>query len=136
MTKLLRAIFASALLSAAVPTVVRAQTASVDSLLRRIEQLERRAGDLEQRVHDLEESRKGAAAQARSVSTSANWRDIQNWRRLRLKMTMDQVRALLGEPERVDVLGPYTVWRWESGYASVTFLNDSGKLENWSEPRN
>jgi hypothetical protein len=36
------------------------------------------------------------------VAASTKWRDVQNWRQLRLGMTMDQVRALLGEPERVD----------------------------------
>lgn len=100
-----------------------------------MEQLERRAADLEARIGDLEQSRTTAKTQARFGPVSANWRDIQNWRQLRLKMTMDQVRALLGEPERVEVLGPFTIWRWESAHASVTFANERDKLESWSEPR-
>jgi hypothetical protein len=44
-------------------------------------------------------------------------------------MTMDEVRALLGEPERVDA-GLVTYWRWAD--ANVYFMR--GKLEGWSEP--
>ena len=66
--------------------------------------------------------------------TSAKWRDVQNWRRLRRGMTMDEVRALLGEPERVQALGGViTHWYWDSG-ADVSF-DASDKLESWSEPR-
>jgi hypothetical protein len=51
-------------------------------------------------------------------------------------MTMDQVRALIGEPERVEVTGPFTFWNWGSlGGANVRFDNRSGKVDGWSEPR-
>jgi len=45
-------------------------------------------------------------------------------------MKPDQVRALLGEPERVDA-GGVTFWRWANAY--VSFID--GKVYGWSEPR-
>jgi hypothetical protein len=45
-------------------------------------------------------------------------------------MTTDEVRELLGEPERVDG-GPRTIWYWAD--ADVVFV--SGKLLSWSEPK-
>ena len=44
-------------------------------------------------------------------------------------MSIDEVRALLGEPKRVEA-GPITYWRW--GDANVYFVND--KLAGWTEP--
>jgi hypothetical protein len=45
-------------------------------------------------------------------------------------MKPDQVRALLGEPERVDA-GGVTFWHWANAY--VSFMD--GKVYGWSEPR-
>lgn len=53
-----------------------------------------------------------------------------NWRQLRTGMSMDEVRALLGEPEHVEG-GTMTYWRWTN--AEVQFYR--GKLDGWSEPK-
>jgi hypothetical protein len=45
-------------------------------------------------------------------------------------MKEKEVRALLGEPVRVDG-GSFTHWWWPG--ANVTFYE--GKLDSWSEPR-
>jgi len=137
MTWILRATLLAALASSSLPAIAVAQKASVDSLIRRIDLLERTTIELERRVGGLEALIKSEASRDRSVPASPKWRDLQNWRRLRRGMTMDEVRALLGEPERVEALGGVaTYWRWESGGgARVEFDGHSSTLNGWSEPR-
>jgi outer membrane protein assembly factor BamE (lipoprotein component of BamABCDE complex) len=130
MTAILRAALFAALTAASIPAVAAGQSISADSLRRQVDLLERRTTDLERRVRELEALIKVEPSRDRRVSTSPNWRDLQNWRRLRLGMTEDEVRALLGDPERVDA-GPVTYWHWTD--ANVYFMR--GKLEGWSEPR-
>jgi len=147
MTGILRALLLAALVFSSIPAVAVAQKPSVDSLLRRIEFLEsmttgllRRieflegttTTDLERRVRDLEALSQSEPSRVQRVPESETWRDLQNWRRLRRGMKMDQVRALLGEPERVDAAGvAFTFWRWSSGHVQ---FDGSGKVEGWSEP--
>ena len=112
MTAILRTALLAAFVPACIPAVAVGQDTSTPSLLRRIEILERANTDLERRVRELESLIKSEPSQ------------------LRLGMTMDEVRELLGEPERVEG-GPVTYWRWAD--ANVYFM--SGKLEGWSEPK-
>ena len=130
MTALLRATLLAALAASSIPAVATGQGTSTDSLLLRIDLLERRTADLEQRVRELEAVIKSEPSQGQPIPASTRWRDLANWRRLHLGMKMDEVRALLGEPERVDA-GYVTYWRWSG--ANVSFI--SGKLEGWSEPQ-
>jgi len=123
MIAILRVALLTAFVTFSIPAVAPAQQPSADSLLRRIEHLE-------QRVRELEAVLKGESSRDLSVPTSAKSRDLQNWRRLRIGMKMDEVRALLGEPERVVVIGSTT---WSYPGASVSF-DLRGKLEGWSEP--
>jgi hypothetical protein len=125
-----RALLFVALTVICLPAVAEGQTASSDSLLRRIDVLDRRVADLERRIRELEAPTTVGAGRDFRVSTAPNWRDLQNWRQLRRGMTMDQVRALLGEPNRVDA-GGVTYWHWPN--AHVYFMSDV--LEGWSEPR-
>jgi hypothetical protein len=81
--------------------------------------------DLERRVRELE---------ALVTVAAPRTQDMQNWRGLRFGMTMDQVRTLLGEPERVDAGSRFTFWHW-GDLAYVQFESRSGRLESWSEPR-
>jgi hypothetical protein len=110
--------------------VTAGQDTSAASLLRRIELLEGANTDLDRRVRELEAVIKSEPSQGQPIPASTRWRDLANWRRLHLGMKMDEVRALLGEPERVDA-GYVTFWRWPG--ANVSFI--SGKLDGWSEPR-
>lgn len=136
MTGILRASLFATLLSLSIPAAAAAQAASSDSLLRRIEFLERTTIDLERRVRELETLLKGEPVRARPTPASANWRDLQNWRRLRLGMTTDEVRALLGEPERVDANQAFTLWYYDYNRGTrVSFNSDSGTVDGWSEPR-
>jgi hypothetical protein len=134
MTAILRAALLVAL--ASIPAVASGQRTSADSLLRRIDLLERRTTELELRVRELEALTRTAPSRDRPVPTSAKWRDVQNWRRLRLKMTMDEVRALLGEPDHVLATALQTYWSWGdgAGSANVYFDSRSGKLDGWTEP--
>ena len=136
MTGILRATLLVALLFSPIPTVAVAQNATVDSLLRRIDRLERTTSDLERRVRELEALITAEPSRAQSVPSSQKWQDVQNWRRLRQGMTMDEVRVFLGEPEKVDVMGSTTYWYWNYPVgAQVYFDSRSGRLQGWSEPR-
>lgn len=132
MNALYRAALVTALVSVSLPTVGAAQKVSSDSLLHRIDSLERRIGDLEGRVGQLEGLLKAEPARGRPAVAPGNSRDVGNWRRLKRGMTMDQVRALLGEPESVAAGTYLTLWQYPGG-ANVTF--DPDKVDGWSEPR-
>ena len=132
----LRAALLAALISASIPAVAVAQMAAVDSLLHRIEVLERTTTDLERRVRELEALIRSGTSLDWSVPASSKSRDLQNWRRLRRGMGMDEVRGLLGEPERVSAMGGVvTFWFWDSSGATVQFDGRSSKVDGWSEPR-
>jgi hypothetical protein len=130
MNMIFRAVMLAAFATLSVPALAEAQASATDSLLARIDLLERRTSDLEQRVRELEALIRREPSRDRQAQEAPNWRDISNWRRLRQGMTPDQVRALLGEPERVDA-GAITFWHWNG--ASVHFMR--GRVEGWSEPR-
>ena len=129
MTAVLRVMLVAALAASSIPAVAAAQGTPTDSLNRRVVLLERNIADLEQRVRALEALIRVEPSAGQAVPTSPKWQDLQNWRRLSIGMTMDEVRALLGEPLRVDA-GYVTFWRWAN--ASVTFI--SGRVDGWSEP--
>jgi hypothetical protein len=133
MTAILRATVLAALAVSFVPAVAAGQESSAESLLRRIDLLERRTADLEQRVRELEAVIKLEPSRDQPVPGSANWRDLANWRRLRRGMTMDQVRALLGEPERVNA-SINTYWYWGPPNYAEVYFDHQGKLAGWSEP--
>ena len=134
MTAILRVALLTALVAFSIPAVAAGQQPSADSLVCRIDLLERRSADLEQRVRELEAVMKVEPSRDLPVPTSAKWRDLQNWRRLRREMTMDEVRALLGEPERVEA-GGLTYWYWDDYPAGPRVYFDSrSKLQGWSEP--
>ena len=136
MTGILRTMLLAALAAASKPVVAAGQDTSTASLIRRIEILERVTADLDRRVGALEAVIKSAPSQGQSIPASTKWQDLANWRRLREGMKMDEVRALLGEPDRVEG-GPITFWYWVDAnahiYASVDF--ESGGVSGWTEPR-
>ena len=135
MTGTLRAVILAALAAASKPVVAAGQDTSTARLIRRIEILERATADLDRRVGALE-AVKSAPSQGQPIPASTKWKDLANWRRLREGMKMDEVRALLGEPDRVEG-GPITFWYWVDSnanvYAKVDF--ESEKVMGWTEPR-
>jgi hypothetical protein len=62
------------------------------------------------------------------------WRDVSLWRGLNHGISQDDVKRILGEPEKVSDLGFQITWYY--GYplgGEVTFGKD-GRLASWSEP--
>ncbi len=120
------------------PTSATAQQTDVTALLARLEQLERTVRVLERRIAVLEAAAPAPpVGQAQPATDPGSWRELANWRQVQRGMTMDQVRVLLGEPDRVESAGTFTSWYWgdflEGG--DVRFDADSRRVEGWSEPR-
>lgn len=58
------------------------------------------------------------------------WSSIENWRRLQRDMGYDEVREILGEPERIEG-GTFTHWYYPNGGMAVFYDDD---LDRWKEP--
>lgn len=127
MTAILRAGLFATLAFVSLPAIAAGQGKPDEALLRRIEQLERRVRELETLIK-TEQPRAAAP-----VASSGNARDLANWRRLRKGMTPDEVRSVLGEPERIDTMTYRSIWHY-ADYAAVNFDGSSKKVEGWSEP--
>lgn len=66
-----------------------------------------------------------------SINQPKQATDLSSWRQLKKNMSEEQVRALLGEPAKVDG-GTFAFWHYRNG-GTVTFYND--RLDSWTEPR-
>jgi hypothetical protein len=95
----------------------------------RITQLEKEVQELKNRLTTLE-SPVNKAIVKKSTVTSDGWKNLANWRSLKKGMSFDEVRAILGEPGRIQG-GTFTYWTYPD-QASVTFYKD--RLDRWSEP--
>jgi hypothetical protein len=63
------------------------------------------------------------------------WRDVTRWRRLRRGMTANEVRAIFGEPHRVNASPELTTWYYgEAGGGLVFIHSDDMTVYGWSEP--
>jgi hypothetical protein len=96
----------------------------------RITQLEKEVQELKTRLSSLESPLDKAVIQKPTL-TSEGWRKLANWRSLKKGMSFEEVRAILGEPGRIQG-GTLTYWTYPDR-ASVTFYND--RLDGWTEPR-
>lgn len=97
--------------------------------------LDERVRDLERRVEQIEKAKEqstGAAGANRTAGRSDSSRQLASWRSLRLGMTEADVRTILGEPNKVEVVG-YISWDYPGG-GRVRFDRFSGKVQGWSEP--
>jgi hypothetical protein len=73
----------------------------------------------------------GAARSAQSSTPAPAGKDRSQWRMLHRRMSKDEVRKLLGEPDRISVSRFYESWDYLGG--SVTF-DGKGRVDFWSEP--
>jgi hypothetical protein len=70
-------------------------------------------------------------AKAAQVADGPSRYELEDWAKLRRKMTKDTVRVLLGDPLRVSGSGQ-EVWTFPFG-GTAMFTSD-GKLESWQVP--
>ncbi len=99
------------------------------SLEERVEALEEVTAELVQRVERLEKTMEEAAGIARSVPVGK-----AVWRQLKIGMTKDEVRRLMGEPGSVFTLsrGSFTWYYPNRAGGKVNFSTE--KVHGWSEP--
>ena len=109
-----------------------ATQAFADPDTERLEKLEATISALEKRVAALEGSSPRSDSELKEPKASANWEDRSNWRLLRTGMSKKKVELILGEPQKIDVSGPFENWRWNPPVGpKVTFYD--GKLYAWDE---
>ena len=130
MRALFRIAVAAAVAAALLPAAAYGQNATSEALIRKVDSLQTRTDELESRVAALESLLKAAPARRPAADAAPNPRDIANWRRLREDMSMEEVRSLLGEPEKIDG-GTVAYWYYPRS-GQVTFV--SGRLTQWKEP--
>ena len=97
----------------------------------RLREIENEIYQLKVRVKQLENAQPNANNQQKQVVANEGAKSLVNWRRLKTGMSYDDVRALLGEPTRIEG-GSVSYWYYLN-QASVVFIRD--KLERWNEPQ-
>lgn len=97
----------------------------------RITQLEKEVQELKLRISKLESLVTNPSKSQELIKSDEPWRAVANWRKLAVGMSASDVRALLGEPQRVDG-GTFQAWSYENR-GIVSFAE--GKVHSWNEPR-
>jgi len=97
----------------------------------RITQLEKEVQELKNRLTTLESPVNKAIVQ-KSTVTNDGWKQLANWRSLKKGSSYEEVRTILGEPEKVRASGSVTFWSY-SNRGGATFMDD--RLYGWDEPR-
>ena len=100
----------------------------------KIHNLEEKVASLESRVSALEKivSQRPPVAE---IQIGDAWKSKANWRQLKLGMTKEQVKGILGEPPNIfasGVIGDY--WYYPDGLGGDAKFDTSGLLESWKEP--
>ena len=95
--------------------------------VQRIERLEKFVLNLSNRIEQLEGQ---PQRQSRQISASKT-----TWRKLRLGMTKNQVRNLLGEPVRIDGGAVLTYWYYSKKSLGPKVLFDPERVYGWEEPK-
>tara|TARA_Y100001970_G_C14050914_1_gene758883 strand:+ start:740 stop:1045 length:306 start_codon:yes stop_codon:yes gene_type:complete len=90
--------------------------------------LEKRVSELENRISYLESLISKDSNKNQVFSNG--WENKSNWRKLKRNMSKDNVRKILGEPERITQSSNFTYWTYKKG--KVTFYTE--KLDSWTEP--
>jgi hypothetical protein len=77
----------------------------------------------------------GYRAVPRPKSEVPRWKVTANWRRLTRDMTKEEVRALLGEPTKIEErAGGFSTWHYGDPYGGTISFGGDGKPFSWSEP--
>ena len=96
----------------------------------RVDRLEAEVRDLQLRLSKVETAQGGFVADQKPESSGSGWKSLSNWRQLKTGMTPEQVRAILGEPRRIEG-GEWARWEYPNGGVSM-FMKE--KLNRWQEP--
>ena len=97
----------------------------------RITALEKEVQELKVRLSKLEASPDASEKKPPPAAPSEDVASLSNWKKLKTDMTTSQVRAILGEPIRIDGAA-FVSWHYKNG-GQVRFV--TGRVERWSEPR-
>jgi nitrogen fixation-related uncharacterized protein len=109
--------------------------ASAQLLEDRVRELERRVEQLEKQQSDRQQPPSGAPRKATPAAPDG-WRSMANWRTLKRGMTENEVRSVLGEPQKIDVGPLLTVWYYDYPRGGTVRLSSSDRrVEGWTEPR-
>jgi hypothetical protein len=97
-----------------------------------------RIGKLEKEIQELKlrlskiESLLSNPSKTQNLGTSGEgWKSVASWRKLSTDMDADDVRAVLGDPHRVDG-GDIAHWYYQNG-GKIIFME--GRIYRWEEPR-
>ncbi len=98
----------------------------------RTAQLEKEIEAIKQRLNKLESVQgiSTAGPQPVAAATGSGYRSLASWRQLKNDMSPSDVRALLGEPVRING-GGVARWYYQNG-GELVFISD--KLTQWKEP--
>ena len=94
----------------------------------RIDQLERDVLALQQRILKLEAALGSSSSSPQPATSGSPWKSLSNWRQLKSGMGPNEVRALLGEPDRIT--GGNVAYWYYPGDGTITFTND--KVSQWN----
>jgi outer membrane protein assembly factor BamE (lipoprotein component of BamABCDE complex) len=97
----------------------------------RITQLEKEVQELKLRLSNLETPQSKASLNQKPSISPDGWKTLANWRSLKNGMSYDDVRAILGEPSRING-GNMAYWFYPN-QSGVVFYKD--KLDTWFEPK-
>ena len=97
----------------------------------RITALEKEVQELKVRLSRLEASPDASEKKPAPAAPSEDVASLSNWKKLKTDMTTSQVRAILGEPIRIDGAAIVS-WHYKNG-GQVRFI--TGRVERWTEPR-
>jgi hypothetical protein len=62
------------------------------------------------------------------------WKDVSLWRGLSHGMSQDDVKRILGEPEKVSDLGFQVTWYYGYPFGGEVTFSQDGRVSSWSEP--
>ncbi|NVK00093.1 MAG: hypothetical protein HWE12_01005 [Oceanospirillaceae bacterium] len=111
--------------------VATSNTVVADETADKLERLEKMIVALHNRLEVIE--KKLSSEKAVSAISSDGYKSVSNWRKLETGMSTDDVRALLGEPLKING-GGVADWFYDNDiwHSKVTFV--SGRLQAWAEP--
>jgi hypothetical protein len=117
----------------------------IGELKHTLQQLGARVESLEQRLagrpeptpqQTIEGTTAGAARNDSSPPSAPGGTPQERWKRITRGMSVEQVEALLGHPQRTVDMSPKTIWYYSYegvGNGSVVFIKDGGVID-WQSP--